>query len=1485
MAKRSPRGGAAIDPKSTVKPMTKWQPCPIVGVGASAGGLEAFSTLLAALPEDTGMAYVLVQHLDPNQESALAEILGWRIKLPVIQITSPTFVEANHVYVIPPNATMSISGGKLHLQARGGRHERYMPIDAFLYSLAGDQKNNAFGVILSGAASDGTLGLKAIKDEGGITFAQDERSARFPSMPRSAIAMGAVDFVLPPEKIARQLASLASAGGHGRPAGVVEPGDGIQDGPAFQQVFTLLREYSGVDFTHYKQATVKRRMARRMAMHRAGSLDAYLPLLEDRTRELGALFEDLLINVTEFFRDPETFEFIRTVSIPELLKNKDPEQPVRVWVPACSTGEEVYSLAICLREAMGTMPLACPMQIFGTDVSETVIGKARAGIYSEAATSVISPERLRKYFIRLEHGYQVHPSIRDCCVFSAHNVTKDPPLSRMDMISCRNLLIYLGPVLQKRVIATFHYAMAPSGCLILGASETPGSMAEYFTSTDSRQKVFCRKPMGTLKADALERASTWPRAAEFLWSEYPAAVAHIDRMAAEKEADRLLLAQYAPAGFLVDEHLKIIEFRGLIGPYLGPAPGEASYHLLKMLRDDLTMPVRDALELARRKDETIRKEGIHFHPNGELRTLNLAVVPVSAPDTIKHYLVLFEDPSAPRSYGREAPALKKTRRGNISETSAVAQLEEDLANTRQYLQSIIEELRAANEEIQSSNEELQSTNEELQTAKEELQSTNEELTTINDEMKSRNAELSLINNDLVNLLSSISVPIVMLGSDLRVRRFTPLAQKIFNLIPADIGRPILDIKPSFESPDMEDLLRGVMRTLEPHEREVVDRNGRWHLMRIRPYRTTDDRIDGVVLQMLDIDALKRSLDAAKAAREYAEAIVDTVRDPLVVLDPEMRVQRANRSFYQTFRTTAEETESRSFYSLGQGQWDIPKVHALLDNILEEKNSLRGVEIEQDFGAGMRTAVITGRGFHQDGNSRLILMAIEDITERKRATEARFRRLFEAAQDGVIIVAEETGEITDVNPYMLSLLGYAREKMVGRKFSEIESFRRCKEFKGALAEIAARGVVRYDDLSLSAPDGSPVRVEVIANVYTEGEQRVIQFNVREIGARKDQEHQLRQTAKLESLGLLAGGIAHDFNNLLTGIMGNASLAVSDIPPESGTRRLLEEVVRASERAADLTRQMLAYAGKGQFVIMPVNFSHMIRDIGALIHTSIPRKVTVGMNLRDDLPSVLADPGQMQQIVMNLIINAAESIRHDTAGAVTISTSVVQADEPFLRANFEGEDLKAETYVCLQVTDSGIGMDEQTRVRIFDPFFTTKFTGRGLGLAAVQGIVRGHKGGIRVKTAPGQGTTFEVIFPAARIKTAVRPRAERPRKSLQGSGTVLVIDDEKVVRKLAKTTLERHGYTVILADNGETGAAKFRENADAISLVILDMTMPVMAGPEALKLIKSVRPDVPVILSSGYNESEALRHFDRGSSAFIQKPYTAMQLAEKAKAVLG
>ena len=837
-------------------------PVSIVGIGASAGGLEAFQELLQALPEDTGMGFVLVQHLAPKHESILSELLSKATKMAVIEVREGMAVQPNHVYVIPPNADMSVVDGVLHLSPLAADRSRRMPIDMFLRSLAEDQQGRAIGVILSGTASDGTLGLQAIKALGGVTFAQDDASAKYSAMPRSAIAAGIVDYVLPPDSIARELKRIAKHI-HIFADDQSDAGELGASSEALNKIFAMLRNTSRVDFSYYKHGTIKRRIVRRMFLRKIDSLEEYLRFLRKNHDEVEALFNDVLINVTVFFRDPDAFEVLRKQAFPLMLNGKGPNAPIRIWVPGCSTGEEAYSLAIALLEYLGEKASDFQIQIFATDVSENIIQKARAGVYPESIAMDITSERLRRFFQKVDSGYQISKSIRDMCVFAKQDIAKDPPFSKLDMISCRNVMIYMGQLLQRRIIPLFHYALNPDGVLFLGSSETVGGFGDLFTSIDKKYKIYNKKPNASTVA--------FNFVPQFDMDEEPRSQneAAPQRVDLQRVADQILLNRYAPASVMVNGKLDIVQFIGQTGRFLDPAPGDASLNLLKMVKSGLQLELRLGFEKVKQTG-TFRKEGLLIEHNGGLKNVDFEIIRVkNTPGKELYHLVVFEEVSRthgspPETTGMEKP-VKKAGKTKLTKTELEsARLKEELEATRDYLQSIIEEqrttneeLRSANEENQSSNEELQSINEELETAKEELQSTNEELQTVNEELQNRNDELSQLNNDLNNLLSSVNIPIIMLGNDLRIRRFTPMAEKIMNLIATDVGRPITDIKPNLKIQDLRQSIARVIDTLEIHENDVEDNGGRWYSMRIRPYRTLDNKIDGVVLVFLDIESRLR----------------------------------------------------------------------------------------------------------------------------------------------------------------------------------------------------------------------------------------------------------------------------------------------------------------------------------------------------------------------------------------------------------------------------------------------------------------------------------------------------------------------------------------------------------------------------------------------------------------------------------------------------
>ena len=824
----------------------------IVGVGASAGGFEAFAQLLEGLPAIPNIAIIFVQHLAPHHSSSLASLLSSHTPLPVVEATEGARIVPNRVYVVPPNAQMELVDGHLHLGRRPEDRSQYNPIDFFFRSLARALRGHAIGVVLSGTASDGALGIREIKTMEGITFAQDPATAKYDGMPRAAIATHMVDIVASPAEIAAKVALLSK---HPYLAPVVEPEHGpwIAD-EQLLRIFRLLLPACGVNFSNYKTPTIIRRLFRRMALLRIVEVDAYISHLEQTPQEVVNLHNDLLIHVTRFFREPESFEVIAKHVLPSL--HAESSTPLRMWVAGCATGEEVYSLAIVVREVLGDTIEDGQVQIFGTDVSEPAVGFARQGLYAASIVDDVSPERLRRFFVKTDGSYQVSKAIRDMCVFARQDLARDPPFSHLDLICCRNVLIYMDSTLQRKLLSMFHYALKPSGFLVLGHAESIGYTSDLFASMNKKHKVYRKKPAApTAPQIDIFRPPfrTDPTAA-------PALARQNETRLVLNDATRILMERFAPPSVLLDQQFHVVQFNGQTGLYLEPSPGEPSFDILKLAREGLTHGLRAALQTARKTRKAVRQPGLHIRQGAASQDIDIEVIPVVRQGH-PYYLVLFQTPTTSGNAKGRTPARREKK---AAPRSRISKLEDELSATREYLQSTIQEIEAANEELQSaneeilsSNEELQSTNEELDTAKEELQSTNEELNTVNDELHARNEELTRVNADLLNLLASVQIAIVIVARDLRVRRFTPMAEKKFNLIPSDIGRPLSQISTTLQCPELPALITETIDTVSPVERTVQDDKGETYLLRIRPYKTPDNRIDGAVVALFDLDPAKK----------------------------------------------------------------------------------------------------------------------------------------------------------------------------------------------------------------------------------------------------------------------------------------------------------------------------------------------------------------------------------------------------------------------------------------------------------------------------------------------------------------------------------------------------------------------------------------------------------------------------------------------------
>ncbi|MGH7393278.1 MAG: PAS domain S-box protein, partial [Candidatus Rokuibacteriota bacterium] len=1081
------------------------------------------------------------------------------------------------------------------------------------------------------------------------------------------------------------------------------------------------------------------------------------------------------------------------------------------------------------------------------------------------------------FFVKTDGRYQISTPIRDACVFAQQDLTRDPPFSRLDLISCCNLLIYLGAALQERVVPILHYALKPTGFLKLGPSESVGRFTSLFSVIDKKHKIYARNPgpsshlgFGLTAGDrsaAPARAGTRaPREEAAGWG----------GAAIEKEADRLVLGRYAPAGVVVNPDMQIVQFRGKTGPYLEAAPGVASLDVFKMAREGLASALRQAVHQATRGGGPVNVEGVRVRANGGIREVGLEVIPLGPAEGARgrHHLVLFFE-ARPRG-APAAPARGRALRPKTAGERQVAQLTEELADARQHLQAAseeqeaaMEELRAATEEAQSSNEELQSTNEELETAKEELQATNEELTTVNDELNSRNAELGQLGNDLGNLLASTHVPIIMVGPDLRLRRMTPVTERALNVSPGDIGRPIGDLRLSVEVPDLEALLRGVTETLTVQEREVEARDGRWYSMRVRPYRTADNRIDGAVISFVDIDAIKRGLDRAQAARDQAQAIVATVREPLVILDTDLRVVTANRSFYETFQVAPEETQRRPIFDLGNGQWNIPPLRTLLGEVLSRERVFEDFAVEHDFESiGRRTMLLNARRVHAAGAPAMVLLAIEDVTERtgmerERATlldrEVAARAEAEAGQEamrqlGAIVEGSEDaivsktldGVIRSWNRGAERMFGYSADEAVGRPITVIVPPERLDEEVDLLTRVRrGEGVhietmrVRKDgvrlDISLTVSPirdaaGRVVGASKIARDVTERKQ--IERERAGLLAREQavrEEAEAATSAKDRFLAILS----HELRTPLTAMLGWLRMLRTQKLDQAAAARALEVIERNAVLQVRLIEDLLdvsrIVAGSLRLEPRAVMVAQVVRaSLAAMQPAADAKGVTLESALDDQAGPVRGDPARLQQIAWNLVSNAIKFT--PSGGRVDVRLT------------------RRDSAVELSVSDTGRGIAAEQLPQIFHRFGVAHTSsqsqgGMGLGLAIVRHLVELHGGGVQAASAgPGQGATFTVTLPltddrpaggAEAGALAVRGLASGRLPALDGV-RVLVVDDEADTRELLRAILAQCGAQV-------TVAATARAVLEALDRAPFDVLVSdvVMPGEDGYDLIRKIR----------------------------------------------
>ncbi|MFC4637545.1 CheR family methyltransferase [Deinococcus hohokamensis] len=952
------------------------RPVPVVGIGGSAGALDAYERFFLSFPVGCGAALVVVPHLDPQHPGLMPELLQRCTALPVVEIEDGVQLEPDHVYVVPPGRSLSLMHGMLLLGELADLQG--MPIDSFFQSLAADQGEHAVAVVLSGAGTDGTKGLQAVKEHFGRVLVQDPKTAEYPSMPRSAAATQLADAVLPPDELADHLyTALTLAPAHTDLQGQVGKPD-----PALQKILLLIRARTGQDFTGYKKSTLVRRIDRRMKSQRLNRVGQYVRFLQETPAELEALISDLTINVTSFFRDPEAFEQLTEQLRSYIATNKGEVDTFRVWVAGCSTGEEAYSVAILLHELQGALGSrhTLKVQVFATDIDKDVIDVARLGVYPEKISYNVSPERLERYFLPKDGGYQVRPEIRDTVIFALHNTFGDPPFTRLDLLCCRNLLIYLNADLQKRVLSLFHYALRPGGLLFLGASETVGHEAERdrFSPLNVRWRLYRRgeggpSPLPITPALSSAPATGQPPGLPLTPPRPQVDVPHL--------AQNLLLSEYTPPAVVVNEQGEILYVNGRTARYLELSPGRANMNVLEMARGSMRLGLPAALREASAQAREITMPGLSVVVDGAHVTVDVTVRPLSG-GMQSLLLVLFHEHPADDEV---APS------GTLPAADNTRLLERELNHAKETLQATIEEmavsmeeLRSTNEELQAANEELQSTNEELISSKEELQSLNEELITINAEHERVIQDLAQANDDMKNLLDSAGIATVFLDNELRIKRFTPRITGILNLISADIARPITDISLNlrYEREIFARDIRQVLNTLIPFEKQVQTDDDAWYLMRISPYRTSDNFIDGMVVTFTNIGVVKDLEGQVQRTHSYAEAALNVLQEPVAVIDSQQRLVTGNRALHSLLGIHSDQDlRGQELYNVGNFVLDAPEVQqALQDVIVTEQPVVAEIIDLLPPGRGVRkTKMELQPIISEDGNSALFLLMLEDVT--------------------------------------------------------------------------------------------------------------------------------------------------------------------------------------------------------------------------------------------------------------------------------------------------------------------------------------------------------------------------------------------------------------------------------------------------------------------------------------------------------------------------
>ncbi len=1385
-------------------------PFPVVAIGASAGGLEAITLLLKNLSPTTGMAFIYVQHLSPDHKSLLCPLLAKVTKMTVQVIEDMDKMEPNNVYVIPHDRDIKVTDGHIKLIPRPENKTWNLSIDVLFESLAETHKENVIGIVLSGNAHDGTRGLKKIKQAGGITFAQDD-SAKFASMPHSAIAEGVVDFVLSPEEIANELNTISEHPLVKNDAAIEAPENEIENSdPDLISIIQLLHDHNNVDFSNYKMNTIKRRILRRMLIYKTKTIKKYAELLIQNKEEVKLLYQDLLINVTEFFRDNEAFLLLQNTIFPKLIKTKSPGEKLRIWVAACATGEEVYSIAMLLSELIEAENNSITFQIFASDLSTEAINEARIAEYSIKQLANVSPERIQHFFTKTKDKYRISKTLRDVCIFAQHNLLNDPSFSRMDFISCRNLLIYLDVYAQQKAIATFHYALNDGGCLMLGKSETIGNALQLFSSIDKKYKIYCRKKNAT----GQRVTDTTPRIMQTnLMDKANMTTALPKKMQVSNNGnlstafDSVLLAQYVPASVIINYDLDILQFRGNTSLYLQHSSGRASLNILKMAHVEITFELRNVIHNAIKTKQTVRKTGIEMisgKKENEIRIVSIEVSPLDIEGEEPLLVIVF---SEYKQMDLHHEVGKGGENNTIAKDRRIKKLEEELAAARTDMASIThdqeaanEELQTANEEIISNNEELQSLNEELETSKEEIESTNEELITSNQELNAR-------------------------------------------------------------------------------------------------------------------------IQQVEELYTYYEAILSTIHEPMLVLDKNIRIKSANKSFCKMFHFAEEECIGQSLYKLGNNQWNIPQLREQLEDIVPKNNHFQNYEVEQLFPLlGLKTMLLNAhRIVLQSQNEELIVLTISDITDVKRlaielevkekkalkvelenkkkammlieASEKRYNMMLMQSPFAFAILKGKDLEVNLANDSIKEMWGKGKD-LEGKKFLDIMPELKDSEFPGQLEDVYKTGVA-FQGHELLASINRNGKTEdgyfnFVYQPYYEADKTisgvtVIAYEVTEqvlaknelIAAKQMAEHKTEIAEEaVKSKQQFLSNMSHEIRTPMNAIIGFTHVVLKTTLDEKQKEYI--NAIKVSGDALvliidDILDLAKVNAGKMTFEQKPFDLSHAISSIIQLFDPKIKEKnVALIKECDGDIPTFLmGDPMRLRQIMLNLISNA---IKFTSEGCITVNVCKLKETDSTITIRFD-------------VTDTGIGIPANRLEHIFNDFeqasheTTSSYGGTGLGLAIVKQLVELQGGAIELTSQVGIGSVFSFTLSFDKTDEIVKQEPAFEKESLIQNVKVLVAEDTAMNQLLIKIILMDFGFELDIADNGKIAIEKLKQNT--YDIVLMDLQMPEMNGFDATKYIREeMRSTIPIIaLTADVTAADVERCKTVGMNDYISKPINEKLLYKK------